>query len=190
MRPQRLGEALTRLIEDPEALAAVAAAVTGSLERGGKILLAGNGGSAAQAQHGAAELVGRYRRSSTPLPAVALSTDTSTLTALANDFGFDEVFERQVRALARPGDVVVGFSTSGRSPNLIRCLRAAREVGALAVAVTGAAASEAGEAADLVLAVPSTDTARIQELHLLAWHVVCELVEAKLRGNTPERGSR
>ena len=149
-----------------------------ALGRGGKLLTFGNGGSAADAQHFAGELLGRFRDTRRPLPAMALSTDSSVMTCIANDFSYDDVFARQVAALAAPGDVVIGITTSGRSPNVVNGLRAAREAGALAVAWTGADPGPAGEAAEMVLAVPSTTTARIQEVHTLLMHTICVAIDA------------
>jgi D-sedoheptulose 7-phosphate isomerase len=149
-----------------------------ALGRGGKLLTFGNGGSAADAQHFAGELLGRFRDTRRPLPAIALSTDPSVVTCIANDFSYDDVFARQVSALATSDDVVVGISTSGRSPNVVNGLRAARDAGALAVAWTGADPGPAGEAAEMVLAVPSTTTARIQEVHTLLMHTICVAVDA------------
>jgi D-sedoheptulose 7-phosphate isomerase len=149
-----------------------------ALGRGGKLLTFGNGGSAADAQHFAGELLGRFRDTRRPLPAIALSTDPSVVTCIANDFSYDDLFARQVSALATPDDVVLGISTSGRSPNVVNGLRAAREAGALAVAWTGTDPGPAGEAAEIVLAVPSTTTARIQEVHTLLMHTICVAIDA------------
>lgn len=160
------------------AVAALAARITDSLERGGTVLTFGNGGSAAEAQHFAGELLGRFRATRRPLRAIALSTDSSVVTCIANDFSYDDLFARQVEAMARPGDVVVGISTSGRSENVVRGLRVARERGAVAVAWTGADPGSAGEAADIVIAAPSTTTARIQEVHTLVMHTICVGIEA------------
>ena len=149
-----------------------------ALGRGGKLLTFGNGGSAADAQHFAGELLGRFRDTRRPLPAIALSTDPSVVTCIANDFSYDDLFARQVSALATPDDVVLGISTSGRSPNVVNGLRAAREAGALAVAWTGTDPGPAGEAAEIVLGVPSTTTARIQEVHTLLMHTICVAIDA------------
>jgi D-sedoheptulose 7-phosphate isomerase len=160
------------------AVAALAARITESLERGGTVLAFGNGGSAAEAQHFAGELLGRFRATRRPLRAIALSTDPSVVTCIANDFSYDDLFARQIEAMARPGDVVVGISTSGRSENVVRGLRAARGRGAVAVAGTGADPGPAGEAADIVIAAPSTTTARIQEVHTLVMHTICVAIDA------------
>ena len=147
------------------------------LQGGGKVLACGNGGSAADAQHLAAELVCRVRHDRAALPAVALSTDTSALTAIANDFGFEKVFARQVEALAGAGDVLVAISTSGNSANVLEAARAARRLGCRVVALTGQAGGRLAEQAAVLIDVPSTTVARIQEIHGLCIHVLAELVE-------------
>jgi D-sedoheptulose 7-phosphate isomerase len=157
-----------------------------TLEAGGKLVTFGNGGSAADAQHFAGELLGRFRATRRPLPAIALSTDPSVVTCIANDFAFEDVFARQVEALVDAGDVVVGITTSGTSENVVRGLRAARAARAVSVAWTGEDPGPAGEVAELVLAVPSATTARIQEVHTLAMHAVCVAVDRWDR----ERGGR
>src|SRR5687767_8112230 len=163
-------------------IADLADRLTDALARGGKLLVFGNGGSAADAQHFAGELLGRFRDTRRPLPAIALTTDPSVVTCIANDFSYDDLFARQVAALAGPEDVVIGITTSGRSENVVRGLRAARERGALAVAWTGADPGPAGDAATMVLAVPSTTTARIQEIHTLAMHTICVAIDAWVAG--------
>ena len=168
------------------AIAELADRLTDALARGGKLLVFGNGGSAADAQHFAGELLGRFRDTRRPLPAIALTTDPSVVTCIANDFSYDDLFARQVAALARPEDVVIGITTSGRSENVVRGLRAAQERGALVVAWTGADPGPAGEAATMVLAVPSATTARIQEIHTLAMHTICVAIDAWVaRGDSP-----
>ena len=155
--------------------------VTASLRQGGKLLIFGNGGSAADAQHIAAEIVNRFLINRRALPAVALTTDTSILTSVANDFDFSEVFSRQVEALGRAGDVAIAISTSGGSPNVNRGIEAAREAGMTSIALTGGDGGEAARLADLVLNVSSTTTtARIQETHITVAHILCELVEENL----------
>ena len=154
--------------------------ISGALAGGGKLIVFGNGGSASDAEHMAAELVGRFARERRPLAALALTANTSVITALANDYGHDEIFARQVDALARPGDVVVAISTSGRSPNVIAAARRARELGLTVIALTGADPSILAREADLTIAAPSRSTARIQEAHRVITHVVCELVESGL----------
>lgn len=148
-----------------------------SLDRGGKILVFGNGGSASDAQHFAAELVGRFMRERRALPSIALTTDTSILTALANDYAFEKVFARQVEALGRPGDVVLGISTSGQSPNVLAGFAAARAGGLAIVALTGRDGGPVGRAADVHINVPSPSTARVQEVHRTLLHAICELIE-------------
>jgi D-sedoheptulose 7-phosphate isomerase len=153
---------------------------------GGRLYTFGNGGSSVDAQHFSEELVGRYRRERRPLPAQSLSSDAAALTCIANDFSFDEVFERQVRAFVRPGDAVVAFSTSGRSRNVVRGLAAARETGATTVLFGGGddGGGAAAEHADHALVVPSTSTARIQELHVLFLHVVIDRIDAWAAGES------
>lgn len=162
-----------------ERMAAIADLVSGSLEAGGKVMFCGNGGSAADAQHLAAELVGRQNYDRAPAAGVALTVDTSGLTAIANDYGYPAVFERQVLALGRDGDVLVGLSTSGRSVNVVRAVEAAQRLGVRTVAFTGHEPRDLG-IADLVLPVPAGETAQIQELHLTAAHAIFALVERTL----------
>jgi D-sedoheptulose 7-phosphate isomerase len=144
---------------------------------GNKVLWCGNGGSAADSQHLAAELMGRFRRERCGLPSIALTTDTSILTAIGNDYGYERVFQRQVEALCVKGDVVVGISTSGNSRNVCAALEAAREIGAFTVALTGEGGGNMAAIADATLSVPSRDTARIQEGHILCGHMLCDWVE-------------
>ncbi len=158
-------------------LEAIALTMTATLRAGGKILWCGNGGSAADSQHLAAEIVGRFRRQRRGLPSVALTTDTSILTAVANDCGFDAVFSRQVEALGLPGDLLVGISTSGHSPNVVAALQTARAQGLVTVAFTGAGGGKLAPLADYLFAVASSDTARIQEAHILAGHMLCDWIE-------------
>ena len=148
-----------------------------SLHAGGKILWCGNGGSAADSQHLAAELVGRFRRERRGLPSIALSTNTSILTAIGNDYGYERVFSRQVEAIASRGDVLVGISTSGNSQNVLAAFETAQLMGVVTVALTGAGGGKMAGAADYVVKVPSNDTARIQEGHILAGHMLCDWVE-------------
>ncbi|MFY0542077.1 D-sedoheptulose-7-phosphate isomerase [Nannocystis pusilla] len=155
--------------------------VSGAFARGGKVLVCGNGGSATDAQHFAAELVGRFLAPDrAALPVIALNADTAVLTAWANDVGYADVFARQVRAYGRPGDVVFGISTSGRSANVVAALKTARDCGLRTFALLGGTGGEAGDLADCALIVPSPDTQRIQEVHTLALHLICELVEARV----------
>ena len=153
-----------------------------SFESGGRLYTFGNGGSAADAQHLAAELIGRYKRTRRPLPAMSLVVDPSVVSCIANDFGYDDVFARQVEALARPGDVVIGFSTSGRSPSVVRGLAAGRAAGATTVLFGAGDGGPAAGEADVTLLVPSATTARIQEMHLLCLHLLSEAMDAWAAG--------
>lgn len=162
------------------ACAQAAHACARALAAGGKILIAGNGGSAADAQHWAAELVGRYKRERRGLPAIALTTDTSALTAIANDYGYERVFSRQVEALGREGDVFIGISTSGNSANIVAALQVAREAGVTTIGMSGAKEGRMGTLCDIQIRVPSTDTPRIQEMHACIGHALCEFVELSL----------
>ena len=168
------------LDESMPVLVAVAQTFIRALRAGHKILLFGNGGSAADAQHVACELVGRFLKQRPAWPAIALTTDSSVLTAVSNDWAFEEVFARQVRALAQPGDVVVGISTSGGTANVLRGLEAARKQGAVAVGFTGRRGGAMDQHTDVCFYAPADATPRIQELHLLAWHTICQLVEEQL----------
>lgn len=165
-------------------IGAVAEITTEAFRSGGKLLLFGNGGSAAEAVHVAAEFVGRFRLEREPLPAIALVENLSSLTAIGNDYGYEEVFSRQIRALGASGDVAIGLTTSGRSPNVVKGLQVARELGLTTVGMTGAEPGPAGEACDRCIRIPSSETARIQEGHLLASHIICEWVEARLAEGT------
>ena len=151
-----------------------------ALREGNKLLLAGNGGSAADAQHIAAELLSRFRLDRNPLPAIALTTDTSVLTAIGNDYDFGRIFERQIRGLGRGGDVFIAISTSGRSANVIRALEAAKELGLATIGFTGANTDALQRLCDVLLTVPSQETALIQQVHMIAAHAICEQVEATL----------
>jgi D-sedoheptulose 7-phosphate isomerase len=170
-----------RMTANPAPVVAVAEAITASLKAGGSVLVFGNGGSAADAQHFAAELLGRYELERKAWPAVALTTDTSALTAIGNDYGFDRVFARQLEALGKKGDVAIGITTSGTSPNVLRALEAGNERGLITVALTGSGGT-AGALARHHIAVHETRTARIQEVHATLLHVICELVEKDLNG--------
>jgi D-sedoheptulose 7-phosphate isomerase len=154
--------------------------ITECLERGNKILICGNGGSAADSQHFAAELVGRFKLERKGLPAIALTTDTSILTAIGNDYGFDQIFERQVEALGKEGDILVGISTSGNSENVIRAVKKAKEIGIYTIGLLGKSGGKLKDLVDLSLVVPSNNTPRIQECHVLIYHIVCEEVEKRL----------
>lgn len=154
--------------------------VVAAYRKGGKAMFFGNGGSAADAQHAAAELVGRYAKNRPGLPALALHADTSILTALGNDFGYDQVFAHQVQAWGRRGDVAIGISTSGRSPNVVKALVEARRRGITAIALTGDGGGEAAANADIAIRVPTRVTARIQECHIAILHTICQAVEESL----------
>ena len=151
--------------------------VVETLARGNKVLLCGNGGSAADAQHIAAELSGRYKRERRALAGIALTTDTSALTAIANDYGYDRVFDRQVEALARPGDLLIGLSTSGNSLNVISAFAVAKLMGCYTVGLSGKGGGEMNRICHLNLVVPSNDTPRIQEMHILIGHIICQAVD-------------
>ncbi len=171
----------TRVVEESlrelqPIIAQTAEALIEALRGGGKLITFGNGGSATQASHLATELIGRFARTRQPFPAIALSSDAGAVTCISNDFGFEAIFERQVTALALTGDVVLGFTTSGRSENVLRGLAAAREKGALTIALTGRAGLSAGDA-DHLLAVPSDSTAHIQEVHLMILHAWCVCID-------------
>ncbi len=157
-----------------------AAAIIASLRAGGKLLLFGNGGSASDAQHVAAELVGRFQRERAAMAAIALTTDTSVLTSIGNDYAFDRVFTRQIEAIGRAGDVALGISTSGGSPNVVAALVAARALGLQTIALTGRDGGAVGRAAAIHVNVPSADTARVQEVHRTLLHVICDIVERSL----------
>jgi len=173
------------LQENADALERAVDLVAEALGAGRKLLLFGNGGSAADAQHLAAELVGRFQRERRPLPAIALTTDTSALTAIANDYGYDQVFARQVRALGARGDVALAISTSGRSPSVLRAVEVCRELGIETIGLTGGDGGTLAGLVDLCLRVSaSTDAARIQETHILIGHVLCELVDRRLFGGS------
>lgn len=162
------------------AFGALVAACAGAVRAGGKIIFFGNGGSAADAQHLATELTVRYVDDRAPIAALALTTDTSTLTAAGNDFGFDQIFSRQIEALATPGDACIGISTSGNSENVLLALHAAKTKGAVAAGFTGRDGGKMVGLADPLIVVPSRDTARIQEMHILLGHMLCGALEKEL----------
>ena len=175
--------ALQQAAQDRELLSVIteiARTIETSLRAGGKLLLAGNGGSAADAQHLAAEFLSRFLVDRRPLPAVALTTNSSVLTAIGNDFGFENIFERQVRGLGRPGDVFLAISTSGRSHNILLALQAARETGLVTVGFSGAADTDMRALCQHFLAAPSRETAVIQQIHIVAGHAICALVERSM----------
>ncbi|MCC6887435.1 MAG: D-sedoheptulose 7-phosphate isomerase [Hyphomicrobiales bacterium] len=180
---RRSAAALEAASADPkleDTIVRIADAIATSLRDGGKLLLAGNGGSAADAQHLAAEFLSRFVSERQPLAAIALTTDTSVLTAIGNDYGFDCVFERQIRGLGRAGDVFIAISTSGRSKNILSALSTARQRGLLTIGFTGAQSAEMAALCDCCLCAPSSETAIIQQIHIVAGHAICALVERML----------
>lgn len=179
-RKTTLTAALDCLCDATDTLSEAAALMIGALRAGGRILVAGNGGSAAEAQHFATELVGRFKRERDAYAALALTADTAILTALGNDYGYADVFARQVAAYGRAGDVLVAFSTSGESENLIRAARAAGERGIAVVAITGARRCRLAAMADVAIQVPAVETPLAQEVHTVVLHVLCELIESTL----------
>lgn len=148
------------------------------IQRGGKVLLCGNGGSAADSQHIAAEIVGRYKKERKGLPSIALTTDTSILTSVGNDYGYDYIFARQVEALCRPEDVLIGLTTSGNSANVVRAIEAANEIGATTIGMTGGTGGKLNTLCKHNIVVPSSVTARIQEAHIFIGHSLCEILES------------
>lgn len=183
-----LTTALNTLMARVDILAKMALLLAQTLQSGQKVLIAGNGGSAAEAQHFAAELVGRFKRERLPYPVMALTTDTAILTALANDYGYQDVFARQVQAFGQPGDLLIVFSTSGESENLIRAAHTGKEHAMTIAAVLGEHQCRLQRLADLAIQVPSVDTSATQELHLVVIHLLCEIVEAHL--SAAEGGQR
>lgn len=158
----------------------IASAVTDALKAGNKLLLIGNGGSAADAQHIAAEIVGRYKQERPGWAAIALTTDTSALTAIANDYGFEQIFARQVQGLAKRGDILFALSTSGRSPNILAALKMARDLGVVTVGFTGTKGESMRTACDHLFVSPTDDTPVIQQIHMMAMHAICDAVEQAL----------
>ena len=154
--------------------------VTESLKQGGKIFFCGNGGSAGDAQHLEAEFLGRFLKERQPLPAIALTTNASAVTAIANDYDYSDVFSRQLQGLAKPGDVLIAISTSGNSPNVIKALEMASKCQVKSIALTGQKSSEASELADIAIQAPSSETPRIQEMHIAIGHTLCEIAENNL----------
>ncbi len=177
-----LDAALLQLMGRVDGLAEAAVRLVETLQTGHKVLIAGNGGSAAEAQHFAAELVGRFKRERVPYAVLSLTTDTSILTAVANDYGYHDVFARQVSALGQPGDLFIAFSTSGESENLVRALAAGRRSLLTTVAITGDRPNRMARLADVAVRVPAVASDIVQELHLAVLHILCDLVESKLAG--------
>jgi D-sedoheptulose 7-phosphate isomerase len=170
-------ESLNRTTDLADIIAAAGAMMAESVSAGGKILFCGNGGSAADSQHLAAELVGRFLKERQPLAAVSLTVDTSALTAIANDYGYEQVFARQLRAIGRAGDVLVGISTSGRSPNVVAAIKTARLIGIRTIGLTGAQGGEMPKLCDICIRAPAERTDQIQQLHITIGHILCGLVE-------------
>ena len=181
-RQMRVASAIVEMESRADRLSAMAAAIADALREGHKLLVAGNGGSASESQHVAAELVGRFLRERRPLAAIALTTDSSILTSLGNDYSFDDVFARQVEGLGKPGDVLLLYSTSGTSANIVCAARAAHRSGLHVPAVTGDAPSPLANAADLTYRVPATETPLVQELQMIVTHDLCEVVESCVCG--------
>ena len=182
--------ALERANNDPALLAtarAIAAAIISALRSGNKILLIGNGGSAADAQHIAAEIIGRYKQDRPAYAAIALTTDTSALTAIANDYGFEQLFARQVEGLGARGDVLLALSTSGRSPNILAALRSAREHGLVTIGFTGSKGEALGALCDHLLVSPSDDTPVVQQIHLSVAHGICDAIEQTMMREGPRK---
>ncbi len=177
---QRSVGTLKALTGQSASVAAAASLIVTSLRGGGKLLTLGNGGSAADAQHIAAELVGRYLKERRGLPALALTVNTSTLTAVSNDYGYERVSARQLEALAKPGDVCLAMSTSGNSPNVLAAAKVGREIGVKIIGMTGSSGGQLKLLSDVCLCVPSDETPRIQEAHILLGHVLCDFVEREL----------
>ncbi|PID62148.1 MAG: phosphoheptose isomerase [Ignavibacteriae bacterium] len=174
-------EVLTKVIENSGVvIEEVAHKCLRAIKTNNKILLFGNGGSAADAQHIAAELSGRYKKERRGLPALALTTDTSALTAISNDYGFNFMFSRQVEALAKPNDVVIGISTSGNSPNVLEGIKKAKELSCVTIGFSGKNGGKLKEICDINIVIPSDVTARIQEMHILAGHIICQIIEDNL----------
>ncbi|MGL5167198.1 MAG: D-sedoheptulose 7-phosphate isomerase [Afipia sp.] len=176
---------LTKAVQSSDLLATthtIARAVTDALKAGNKLLLIGNGGSAADAQHIAAEIVGRYKQERPGWAAIALTTDTSALTAIANDYGFEQIFARQVQGLARRGDVLFALTTSGRSPNILSALKTARDLGVTTIGFTGAKGEGMRASCDQLFVAPTDDTPVVQQIHMMAMHAICDEVEQALIG--------
>ncbi len=179
-RLQESAETILALLKQEEAIFGMAEELVRCLQEGNKLLICGNGGSAADSQHFAAELVGRLQRDRAPVPAIALSTDTSILTAIGNDYSYDEIFSKQVEALARPGDILIGISTSGRSANVLKAVAAAKARQVKTLALSGRDGGPLAEAADRTIVVPSRTSQHIQEGHIAIIHIWCEIIEDTL----------
>ena len=171
---ETINNVINNMEDDIETASAI---IVDALKNGNKVLLCGNGGSAADAQHIAAELTGRYKTERRGLPGIALTTDTSALTAIGNDYGYDRVFDRQVESLAKKGDVIIGISTSGNSKNIINALNLGQELGCKTVGFSGRDGGDMNNVCDINLVVPSDNTPRIQEMHILFGHTICQIID-------------
>ena len=181
--------AIHRAVHENEVRAAshaIAKVIADAIASGNKLLLIGNGGSAADAQHIAAEIVGRYKRERSAWPAIALTTDTSALTAIGNDYGFEQIFARQLQGLGQKGDVLIALSTSGKSPNILKAISLAREMGVVSVGFTGLRGASMKDVCDHVLISPTDDTPVVQQIHMMALHAICDEVEAVLMARAGE----
>jgi len=176
----KIKEELCEQASELEKIEKTAKAIVKALKNRRKVVLFGNGGSAADAQHIACELAGKFKKKRCGLPAISLTTNTSALTAIANDYGYDEVFSTQVEGIVNKGDIVVGISTSGKSSNVIKGIKAAKKRGAITIGLAGAQGAELAKVADICIRVPSNDTPRIQEAHITIGHIICQLVEERL----------
>lgn len=181
-RHQFLETAVDVLIARVDMLTEAATSLVETLQSGHKALVIGNGGSAAEAQHFAAELVGRFKRERAPYAAIALTTDSAIITAIANDYSFQEVFARQVYALGQPGDMLIAFSTSGESENIVRAAQAGHQLSMRVAAITGDSPNRLATLADMAIHIPGVDTATIQELHMMVTHILCDIAEKQLSG--------
>ncbi|MCX5805054.1 MAG: D-sedoheptulose 7-phosphate isomerase [Proteobacteria bacterium] len=178
-------ENLQRIIADHDTVSRIhetARIIISAIKSGNKLMICGNGGSAADAQHIAGEFVCRFYNDREPFPAIALTTDTSVITAISNDYSYDQIFSRQVRALGKPGDVLLGISTSGSSGNVLEAFKAGRLIGIKTVLLTGEIENTIAAHSDMVIKAPSTDTPRIQEMHLVIEHIICKIVEKEIFG--------
>ena len=182
-RIQKTIDNLQMLLLDEKVIHQIADAartIISAIQSGNKLMICGNGGSAADSQHMAAEFVCRFYKDREPLPAIALTTDTSIITAISNDYAYDKVFARQVKAIGKKGDVLFGISTSGASKNVLEAFKVAREMGIKTILLTGATEKTIAPYSDIIIKTPSSDTPRIQEMHLLIEHIICEIVETSL----------
>lgn len=176
---------LNKLLLDEQAMESISHAIDliiNAIKSGNKLLICGNGGSAADAQHIAGEFLCRFYKEREPLPAIALTTDTSILTSISNDYSYNEIFSRQVKGIGRYGDILFGISTSGSSKNIVHAFKTARQIGIKTILLTGRTEREIAQISDIVIKTPSADTPRIQEMHLLIEHIICEAIEEKVCG--------